>query len=121
MDGAHAELVERLAELLRAEGWDDVRADLTGAIRPAPVRVAGTGELRRPHVSAQRAGQLALFEVESADTVDSAATADRWPILARHAAACGAAFFVVVPAGSRSAAEMRLRELAVDGLVRELS
>lgn len=116
----HGTLVQRLAEALREEGWEDVRADLTGAIRPVPVKLPGTGESRTPDVTARRAGRVVLFEVELAETVDSAHTADKWPIVARHATDCSGDFIVVVPSGNRSAAEMRLRELAVEGRVREL-
>lgn len=116
----HDAMVARLAEMLRRDGYTDVRADLTGAIRPEPVILAGTGELRMPDVTARGQTGCVMFEVETAETIDGEHSAVEWSILSRRARELGAAFWIAVPAGHRAAAELRLRELSIDGQVLEL-
>ena len=54
-----------------------------------------------------------IVEVETADSINDAHTADQWTLFATYADQHDETFVVVVPEGSKAASQRRLRELDV--------
>jgi hypothetical protein len=92
--------------------YDSIYADVPGMGQPAK-----RGDYI-PDVVAHRSGKpLVIAEAETADTIGGEHTTGQWAAFAKAATASGAAFVVVVPTGSESAATKRLAVLGLRGQV----
>ena len=109
----HDEMVQTVAEHLESERFTEVKADLPDYDRPDKIVWKNTGSGHIPDVTADGL----LVEVETADSIDDAHTEDQWTLFGAHAEQHNKTFVVVVPRGSRSAAQRRLRELGITAKV----
>ncbi|HWI40632.1 MAG TPA: hypothetical protein VNX25_04010 [Verrucomicrobiae bacterium] len=117
-------MIRRAADLLAANGYADIRADLPAMDRPASISWSSTGlspvgEIV-PDVTGARNGLPAVFEVETGDSIFHRHTAEEWTLFSKYAEKTRARFTVVVPMGSRQAAERRLKDLRLKAEVWEL-
>lgn len=115
----HDTMVEYVARFLIDKGYQNVKADLSGASRPDKIAWKVTGEGHIPDVTTGNPLRN-LFEVETDDTIDIEHTADQWRLFATYAVQNEAKFWVVVPEGSGARANARLRELGLTALVWEV-
>ena len=116
----HDRMVAALANDIASRGFTDVRADLQGWTRPEIITWQQTGKGHIPDVTGVTGGALAIFEVETADSIADQHTADQWSLFAAYAAQYGAEFWVVTPFGSAAAAQQRLKELGLTAKIGEI-
>jgi hypothetical protein len=114
----HDAMVKQIASFLRSNDYKSIRADVTGFQPPAKIPFKnGTGYI--PDVSAQ-GKRFNLFEIETADSIFEDHSRDEWTTFSRFADNNDAVFWVVVPTGSKTAADIRLMELELDARILEL-
>lgn len=115
----HDSLVEYITKELTERKYDDIRADLPGASKPKKVIWQSTGEGCYPDVTGQKSG-LRIFEIETADSINDAHTADQWKLFASYADVNNAMFYVVFPKGALGKVKDRLKELALKAVLWEV-
>jgi len=114
----HDAMVKQIATFLRSNKYRSIRADVAGFAAPEKIPfLNGTGF--HPDVSAQ-GKRLNLFEVETADSIFDEHSRDEWTTFSRFADNNDAVFWIVVPTGSKTAADIRLMELELDARILEL-
>ena len=111
---AHDGLVRQLAELLMEKHFREVRADLVECAEKPPRifnSLACSGAA--PDVTAVGLQSL-LFEVETADSLFDDHVEGEWRMFATYAKHRSAQFWVVVPKGSKEAAQSRMEQLGLE-------
>lgn len=108
----HDRMVQRVAELLRQNGFSDIRADLMGYRVPERIFWEKTGHGHIPDVTANGVN-FCVLEVETYDSIDDRHASDQWKLFAAFASQHNAVFYVVIPAGSKSKAVQRLSALGI--------
>ena len=109
----HDRMLQAVAVHLTSEGWAKVMADVRSYDRPAKI------VWKRPndgHIRDVTAHGI-IVEVETADSIGNAHTAEQWRLFAAYAEQHDQASVVVVPTGSKAATKRRLRELGVSAEV----
>ena len=101
---------------LYQNGFRDVQADLHGHTQPDIITWTETGRGHIPDVTANN-GQLHVFEVETDDSIYDQHTEDQWNLFANFAQQHGARFWIVVPKGSESDAQLRLNQLGLQAKI----
>ena len=119
----HDALIKFAAEYLKERDFRNVMADLAGYGAPQkitcpasaglpaaclPERQGEAGHI--PDITAEYQ-HLNIFEVETADSIDDAHTAEQWKLFANYARDTNVRFWVVVPSGSVMSAHQRLKTL----------
>ena len=108
----HERMVGIVAASLEGEGYTDVRADHPSYHTPEQITRTGTGEGSSPDVTAEKEF-TSIFEVETEDSITDEHTKEQWKLFAEFAQQTSSAFCVVVPEGSKDAAQTRLNELGI--------
>lgn len=117
----HEELVRSLTSYLKKRFYRDIRASIDGFEAPKKIAAASTDRGYVPDVTMiARGDQLHIFAVETPGSIASERSGDEWAAFASYAESRNAAFWVVVPQGSRQAAEARLNAMALTARVWEL-
>lgn len=109
----HDQLVEYAINFLIGEGFSNVKADLRGCTLPNKITWTSNGKGHIPDVTAKN-GQLFVFEVETADSINDLHTADQWELFSKYVSQHGGEFWVLVPAGSESDAQNRFNQLRIN-------
>lgn len=109
----HNRIVKYVAEFLKKEGFDNVRADIDGFETPRKIIWSSTEEGYIPDVTAEKKGRKYLFEVKTEDSIYDKHTEDQWRLFATYAKEHSAIFCVVVPEKARNIAIKRLTELKI--------
>ena len=115
----HDKIVRDAVDYLTMQGFLNIKADLNGYVQPKKITWTATGKGHIPDVTAQ-SSNLLIFEVETADSISHAHTADQWKLFSAYANQHGAIFWVVIPKGFDSDARSRLNQLGIQAKIWEL-
>jgi hypothetical protein len=95
----------------RNEGFRNIKADIPEM--QVPDLIYGTKKNHVPDLTAKRNGTFIILEAETSGSVDDDHTTSQWSLFADAANKAGGEFHVVVPKGSRSAAEQKSNLLSI--------
>lgn len=110
----HDGLVQNLVSHLTANGYSDIKADLTGHTQPATIHWTGKEQSGHiPDATATKDGTPYLFEVETDDSITDDHTEDQWKLFAANAKQHNKTFVVLVPTDAKQAALDRVSELGI--------
>ena len=115
----HDRMVTYTANFLVQKDFRNVKADVPGYPTPEIITWKSTGKGHIPDVTGEGA-EFNLFEVETADSINDQHTEDQWTLFAAFAKQHESVFWVVVPKGSESAAQQRLKELKINAKIWEV-
>ncbi len=115
----HDKMVKYVAKFLASNNYRNVKADLPGWTCPQQITWKSTGQGHIPDVTAD-GKHFNLFEVETDDTINVSHTEDQWRLFAAYAQQHNAEFWVIVPLGSKTKAEQRLKALGIKASVWEV-
>lgn len=107
----HADLIRMMVNYFTSQGYRNIRADLSGMTSPMEIR--GTIKNHVPDLTAENNGGTIILEAETSDSIYDGHTASQWSLFADAASKSGGEFHVVVPRGSRTAAEQRAADLSI--------
>ena len=108
----HIDLIRMMVNHFRSEGYQNIKADMAGMTSPDVIY--GTKRNHIPDVTAQKNGHHVILEAETSGSINDGHTASQWTLFADAARKSGGQFHVVVPKGSRSAAEQRAAGLSIN-------
>ncbi len=109
----HDTLVEHIAGILKERDYEDVRADLTGFIKPRKIIWQSTSEGSFPDVTGIKDG-LRIFEVETPDSINDEHTAEQWKLFASYAETNNVLFYIVFQTKSLDKVKKRMAELHIN-------
>lgn len=115
---AHDRIVEQVAAYAQRKGLLNVRADIQGYTKPDSFQWPNKEVEHTPDVTALDNRTVNIYEVETPDSIFDPHTADQWSCFAtfdEHSP--DFSFYVVVPQGYKSDAEVRLVELNIAATV----
>jgi len=112
----HDQMVRYVYDYLINNGYREVKADIGGFSQPDLIFWESSRQGHIPDVTAKN-GNLYVFEVETADSINDNHTQDQWTLFSAFAKQHGATFWVVVPNGYESTAKSRLTQLGIQGKV----
>ena len=113
----HDQMVRGVYNHLIANGYNNVKADLTGLTRPDLICWSSTTKGYIPDVTAGSNGASMVIEVETDDSIYDQHTEDQWRLFAANAEQHGKTFVVVVPKASESTARTRLAQLVIQAQI----
>ncbi len=109
----HDAMIARLATDLKQREYQNLRADHVEEYREArPERIycQAADAWLMPDLTADKAGERVIFEVETEDSIDSPVTAREVSTFAAYAAENGCYFYLVVPSAEESRAQDLLQD-----------
>jgi hypothetical protein len=107
----HRALITMMANHFKNEGFRNIRADIPSF--PDPAVIHGTKKNHLPDLTANNNGTDIILEAETSGSIFDDHTVSQWTLFADAAQRYGGEFHVVVPKGSRSAAEQRAASLGI--------
>lgn len=111
----HDKLIQEIAAKYEEMGYIGIQADIDG-YRSPPILGFEFDLKHRPDVYCKDLqGNPIVCEVETEDSIDDEHTVSQWTVLSGDAKKLGGQFHLVVPSGSESAAERRLKRLHIWG------
>ncbi len=107
----HQNLISMMVRHFENEGYREIKADIPGGSKPAII--SGTKRNHIPDLTTKKNSTFVTLEVETSSTIFDDHTISQWSLFADAACNAGGEFHVVVPKGSRSAAEQRVANLGI--------
>jgi len=107
----HEGLIRMMVRHFSNEGYRNIKADIPGV--PSPDIVYGTRQNHVPDMTADKNGTRIILEAETSNSLSVSHTSSQWSLFADAASKSRGQFHVVVPRGSRSAAEKRASDLGI--------
>ena len=101
-DNNNTKLIYSAIDIIKAKGFEQIRAGISDYENPAPLRKKGTEKSFIPDITARTNQGKSYFEIVPKSTTNIKALIDKWTLLSSLAHHRNGTFFLLVPHGKLS-------------------
>lgn len=114
MNFSHDSIVSTTVDHLIQNNFTDIQADIQGYTQPSIITWTNTGQGHIPDITANHNGVYYVFEIETADSINTDHSSSQWKLFSAFATQHNSAFCLVVPRAFETKTKEIIRLLGIN-------